>query len=953
MTSHYPHLLDPTAYPDYTRRPIRVPTWATFENQTQFTTLRAFTVRDGRMVDWQQDLDLYTRELGLGRVIWPLIHTLYAENLDELVDEIRRRGLYLFDLWGHVPGAGMDGMWSHITPPPGMVAHLEEALGERFFGIDNGEQDGRYVGSYATQQCPNFGDRFAQYLNFQRHFQRMGDDLGNHLTALVSLSFGHYFLKEGNHALLGAETAQALPSSQVYYAFIRGACKQYGVLWFGNASVYNRWGFKSYESAGKLSDHYAYGPEQGSSLSLLKRLLYTHYMYNSVAIGFEQSWIMGDNVEKRLLGLPVPMQEDRSTCVLSPVGKIQAKAAEFVARYGQPGTMHTPVALLLNWDAGWAVPRHLYSSKVYQVWGAMPYEAGDYLTHGVLSLLYPGYEDASYYRDERGFLATTPYGDMADCLLSDTPLEVLQRYGLVVAAGALDMGAEFRKKLRAYVAGGGHLVVTAANAGKLVPGLELEATPRQMGSDTRVRWADGSSHSEPLAFDLCRVRALPDGSEVLATCGDDPLVVRVPVQQGCYTVLLPPYGLNAEPLVSGPIPNRPHEPLLRPYELLAHARRALAEALAAEQLFTVGEGLGLVTCRRGEGEYTLAVYNNDLQEKPLRITSLCGPIESLEELVVDQSEKGQPGYWPTGYAENEGGGSGPDRIAGGDVRLFRVRVAEHDVRLLPQSVPPPRPVGRMLALRGISSIQEEILRRPTFFQHFDGVKVDWSYLHARDERQLERERDWLARQGVRILVDFSHGLNFYPDLTLLDTLMSRYEASAAAIADVLAKMALLGAADIIISLHRKPENHCDKERADARFLVGVRRLCEQAQAHGITVHLQHHPAKWHGHADQMLAFIAEVGAPNLRFALNTGHVAMAGEQLDDVVALTGERLGLVLLSAPSVDLFGQTYDAHAPLHAGGLDLSALAGLMAVPQVLDAHYRTVDEEYLDCLTAWEQ
>jgi hypothetical protein len=57
-------------------------------------------------------------------------------------------------------------------------------------------------------------------------------------------------LKEGARTLIGAETAQALPNNQVYYAFIRGAGKQYGVPWFGNASIFNRWGFKTYGSSG-------------------------------------------------------------------------------------------------------------------------------------------------------------------------------------------------------------------------------------------------------------------------------------------------------------------------------------------------------------------------------------------------------------------------------------------------------------------------------------------------------------------------------------------------------------------------------------------------------------------------------------------------------------------------------------------------------------------------------
>ena len=83
---------------------------------------------------------------------------------------------------------------------------------------------------------------------------RAGDDLGHRHATLVSLNFGHYFLKEGTYTLIGAETAQALPNNQVYYAFIRGAGKQYGVAWFGNASIYNRWGYKSYGSSGGTGD---------------------------------------------------------------------------------------------------------------------------------------------------------------------------------------------------------------------------------------------------------------------------------------------------------------------------------------------------------------------------------------------------------------------------------------------------------------------------------------------------------------------------------------------------------------------------------------------------------------------------------------------------------------------------------------------------------------------------
>ena len=66
-------------------------------------------------------------------------------------------------------------------------------------------------------------------------------------------------------------------------------------------------------------------------------------------------------------------------------------AQRWVKENGQPGVMHTPVALLLDFYSGWAFPRHLYSGDVYRVWGNRPYDPGDYLTDAVLDLLYPGY----------------------------------------------------------------------------------------------------------------------------------------------------------------------------------------------------------------------------------------------------------------------------------------------------------------------------------------------------------------------------------------------------------------------------------------------------------------------------------------------------------------------------------------------------------------------------------
>jgi len=162
-------------------------------------------------------------------------------------------------------------------------------------------------------------------------------------------------------------------------------------------------------------------------------------------------------------------------------------------------------------------------------------------------------------------------------------------------------------------------------------------------------------------------------------------------------------------------------------------------------------------------------------------------------------------------------------------------------------------------------------------------------------------------------------------------------------------MKVLGARDAVFSLHRKPENQCDEGRADDRFLAGVRDLCRRAGKRKVRLHLQHHPRKWHRTALRTLQFIEEVGEEAegvLHFALNAAHAAMTKEPLGEILEAAGDRLGLVILCAPSKDLLGQEYDAHAPLYESDIDVTPVLAAKC-PLVFDADYRDWDEVYRDC------
>lgn len=881
----YARPFDPREHPDDLRRAVQPPSWTTFGGRPQFTCLRSFELEGDRLVGIARQLELYVNEHRLGRVIWPSYPVLFASNLDELIDEVLRRELFLFDVWGYVPGCGPGGYWQELHPAREVLQRLEKRLGERWLGTDIGEQDGRYLHGYAHQVVPAGAERREQYLHFQRHFERMGDDLGHRHATLVSLNFGHYLLREGTFTLIGAETAQALPNNQVYYAFIRGAGKQYGVPWFGNASVWNRWGFKRYGAPG-VADGWAHSPTKGTSLSLLKRLLYTHLLYDCMLVGFEDAWL----------------HEGK----LTPVGRIQQAAQAWTEQHGRLGTMHTPVALLLDFFAGWTFPRHLYSERIFRVWGNLPYEEGDYLTDAVLNLLYPGYRDASYFHDETGFNTPTPFGDIADCLLSDAPEWLLARYAVVVAAGRLGGGAELRDKLDAYVRGGGHLVITAGNLSRLPGGLGGRVTVER--TETIAHGA-GKLTLIASAFGVCRVRE------------------DVAIQSSVDAPLASPFALEPE------------------------MAEQLTAIFAAQRLFAVtGEGLSVVTCRRAPGEYTVGMANNTWREQRFRIDALCGELIAVGEMPTDLAERVADGFAPESVDTTQLGVNSATTIAGGDIRLFALTIRERGVVELAPPPPPARPRDRWLTLRSVRSLQEEVLTRPTFFQHFDGVVIDWSYCHEREAAALTKEARWLARRKLRVIVDASSGFNLYPTLTLLDNLPERYATSRMAFTALLDKMVSLGSSDLIVSLHRAPEANFPAEQTNAGFRRGLQDFADLAHARGIMLHLRVGYGKPPASLEEAIALLDAVDRSNLKLAPALALLLAAEAPSAGTPASLGGKLGLWLVAAPRRDPCGVVYDAHGPLHDAGPRVQERASVwlqrFPAPRACDAVLVDADAEYYE-------
>ena len=138
-----------------------------------------------------------------------------------------------------------------------------------------------------------------------------------------------------------------------------------------------------------------------------------------------------------------------------------------------------------------------------------------------------------------------------------------------------------------------------------------------------------------------------------------------------------------------------------------------------------------------------------------------------------------------------------------------------------------------------------------------------------------------------MIVDLTSGLNLYPDLRLVENDETEYRASMATIEAVMTKMEALGSRDLVLSLHRTPENNFTDEQTQASFESALRRLAAFGEARGITLHLRLTAGKPPRDVAAAVQFLERVGARNVRIAPPAAEAA----------SVPSERAGLCFTSA--------------------------------------------------------
>ncbi len=238
----------------------------------------------------------------------------------------------------------------------------------------------------------------------------------------------HYeaYAAEWGARVVGLEVCENIAFTQSKIAFARGAARQWGLPWSLQASPWFS-GACTTNGPLRIEGKDARGLDAGHSLSLYRRM-------------WLHGWFAGAALVTPENSSAIFFEDSAKPDKLTAHGEA---AAEFFAftRSHDRGIPFTPVAVVLDHLAG-------YNGYMGHPWGILESMPGDTEINDLfVSQLYPG-SDHIHHRPnpdnpEDSYLRATPYGELADVLLSTAKAETLSAYPVLLLAGDIDFDPAF------------------------------------------------------------------------------------------------------------------------------------------------------------------------------------------------------------------------------------------------------------------------------------------------------------------------------------------------------------------------------------------------------------------------------------------------------------------------------------------------------------------------------
>lgn len=483
----------------------------------------------------------------------------------------------------------------------------------------------------------------------------------------------------------------------------------------------------------------------------------------------------------------------------------------------------------------------------------------------LLFQLYRGYADSSYFHDERGFQAPTPFGDMADVLLSDSPATLFRQYPVLVVAGSLchqqASCAEIADKLEEYVLLGGILVLSSSNLALFPSGL-LNATSTT--SSCQVAGAGNYTLTYPALFPKAQqgtetqsgiycdvdVSQAVDASFVSIGSLQSPQQGSISLgvassfsKGGALIVLSSDLLLGSTPAVKLPVVPDVDETMPVVYPLLSSSKDVLEAVYvtSASPVSVNNDNLTYSMNYISQSELYVGVFNPSYEQQNFVMAARSSPSRPLSVVEIalgNDTAADSVGYTPETVNASTLGKDTATTIAGGSARLFHV-VLPFNMSSMAAPIPlgRPRQVGLWPGSRD-ESPAETVLRRPTFFEHYETLIVDWQSVRIGDTLWLEQQARFARLQKLRVVIDLSSSINMYPALRLVNNSASDSNATFTRIRLLFEAAATMNVSDIVVSWHRCPENYYSQSACSSDLLHNTALLMQIGDAHNLTLHIR-------------------------------------------------------------------------------------------------------------------
>jgi hypothetical protein len=484
---------------------------------------------------------------------------------------------------------------------------------------------------------------------------------------------------------------------------------------------------------------------------------------------------------------------------------------------------------------------------------------------------------------------------------------------------------------------------------------------------TAVRLAGESDvQDQELAFDSL-LAELDPAARILATVQEknQPLAYELTRGQGRLTVILVPYGINAEPVVEGIfaapggiMANAEDQPIVRPYRFLPFVLSILAGCFDREQIVRLtNPKLQYTVNLQTPNRLLLTVVNNTPGEQTFDLC-VTGSVDfTLQPIAVPDVDRTNIGYYAPGYQEETAAsaaqlGQSSLRIGPMDVAMFILESATPLFEARPRLARTSRTGKRYLRLDSSRSVQKQVNRLPTIEQHLRGISLDARYFLERSESVLADEGSWIKRHGLDVIMDCSGLFNNYPDWSQVDIVMERFSRTLQEFTTCLDRASAWGCSRVVIMLQRRIETGYNKDQVMDSLLRTMFYLADACKSRRMVLYLQNGtPVRLLPLMNDLAAWLKEKQIRSVRLALNVSHALMNSEGLASLLEKHGKEIGGLLISAPEQDYYGQMIDRHAPVASSAFSDTVSQWTRAAVDRCDLDFIILDSCYQDWNETW--